>query len=648
MAEAHSNIKSIIDFFLNLFVIQTLGRGKEPDSATASLVSEDSAKTAVYEFTVRGGGVKKHRRISVQPIGEKVGSKSACYKVIYDTPLVVKIPPYSITDFSEYLKHIRREHRIVNRLSPEISCVFPKLEAILKMVPFLKLSDSYRPEEIEDVYINQMTRRPGLQQYLKIGGSFVFFMSLTPHMFFNQMVESIHNLKGRVKNDIVKNLPEAFDNPDAFERLYGEDNYPVYLELRNIFLKYEDSVRHLAEKYGNELSIPEYRWHEWFFSFLAGFVPDISGYELPEQFGREVHSRASQVISDHKQSVEKIYRIVHNRVRQKNFDTNQARIKGIIINVLELLYQLRERNLALRDLKPDNMYIDRHLDAADHILADPELYGFGLIDLETAVCFDPDGTPGQPLLAGTPAYATPSHLFSNKLLEALYPEELGRIFRMQDWYAAVGIMFNVITGKLLFAKTARLMPEILRAKRQGSKNQADHKEIYKNISGRFWQAATEEFKENIESYGSRITALEMDLPFHLKDFLKTEAEKEQRMILDSIALWLEKSPALSRYQDRILAASHENIVKAIKKHRSEIPQSARSSDAALRVLDRIAICKYRREHLDHAAKRLSEPIHAHFLLSFIFDRAFYSMYRQEWSRKQPCPTGPCLETYGKS
>lgn len=648
MPKSHSDIKPIIDFFLDLFAIQTLGPGREPDSARASLVSEDSSKTAVYEFTVKGGGTKKYRRISVQPIGEQVGSKSACYKVIYDTPLVIKIPPYSITDFSEYLQHIRREHGIVNRLSPEISCVFPNLEAILKMVPFLKLAGTHPSGETEDIYINQLTRRPGLQQYLKIGGRFVFFMSLSQHLFFNQMVRSMHSLKDRVKSDIVKTLPETFDNPDAFDRLYGEENYQVYLELREIFLKYEDAVKRLGEKYGKELSIPEYRWREWFFFFLAGHTPEIPGNGASEQFSRELRSCAAGVIKNHKQSVERIYRTVHKRVRQKNFDTNRARIKGIMVNILELLYQLRERNLALRDLKPDNMYIDRHLDAADHILADPELYGFGLIDLETAVCFDPGRKPGQPLLAGTPAYATPSHLFSNKLLESLYPEGIARIFQMQDWYAAVGIMFNVITGRLLFAKTSRLMPEIMRAKRQGNKSLDVHKKIYQNVSARFWEAAIEEFKQNIDLYRSRITALEMDLPSHLKNFLKGEAEQEQHLINGFVAERLEENPGLSPYRNPIMAASHEDLVRMIKKRRSAISESARQSDDMLQILIRIAKFKYRREHLNHAAGLLYRPVNAQFLLSFIFDRAFYTIYRQEWSRKQPWPAGPCLEAYGKS
>ncbi|MFW6052323.1 MAG: hypothetical protein ACOC8I_00305 [Desulfosalsimonas sp.] len=647
MTKSHTDIKPIIEFFLDLYVLQTLGPGKEADSAKAYLVSEDSSKTSVYEFRIKTHGREKNRRMSVEPIGEQVGSKSVCYKVIYDDPLVIKIPPTPITDFAEYLKSIRREHRIVNRLSPEISCVFPRLEAILKMVPFLKFSDERPPEEAEDAYINQLTRRPGLQQYLKIAGSFVFFMNLSDHMFFNQVVASMHGLRDRVRNDILKNLPEAFEDPNAFEALYGEENYPVYLELRKIFSEYEKEAGLLAEKYGKNLSIPDYRWKEWFFFFLAGLQPDVRKSTVPENFRNELNSRAGVVISKNKQHVQKIYRTVHKHVKQKNFESNRARIKGIIINVLDLLFQLKDRNLALRDLKPDNMYIDRHLDAADHILANPEAYGFGLIDLETAVCFDPGQPPGQPLLAGTPAYATPSHLFSNKLLETLYPGELGRIFYIQDWYAAVGIVFNVITGRLLFPKTARLMPEIMRAKKHAPKNITGQVSIYKTISGRFWETAINEFKENTKVFAGRLSAIEMELPVHLRELLRKETQNEQKRIKTQIAFLLKKSPDMNRHRDQILGATHSAVARIIKKHRSKQPASSGASNATAQILSLIARHKYRSEHLYHAGNQLSGQVGADFLLYFVFDRAFYAMHQQEWFKKQPWPIGPCLEKYGK-
>ncbi|MBS3808842.1 MAG: hypothetical protein KGY38_01630 [Desulfobacterales bacterium] len=641
MARLKPDIKPLVDFFLNLFVIQTIGPGKETEIAEAALVSENSSKTSVYEFKIKSGQTKKHRRMSVQPIGEQVGSKSVCYMVVYDEPLVVKVPPKPINEFSTYLEYIHREHRTADRLCTEISCVFPRLEAILKKVPFLRLPEEMTPEEAEEAYIKQLLRKPGLQQYLKIGGSFVFFMNLSRHQFFNQVVQSMHRSKDRVRSDILKNMPEAFADPDAFESLYGEENYQVYLELRQLFAEYEKIVDNLTEKYGKDLFLPEYRSREWFFSFLTGISPEIEPEYYPEEFPGKLTRLAAGLMKTYKQTVNRIYRTVHTRVQRENFETNRSRMKGMIINLLELLYQLKIRNLAIRDLKPDNMYIDKHLDAADHILADPGLYNFGLIDLETAVCFDPEETL-QPLLAGTPAYATPSHLFPNKILKALYPRQLDRVFYMQDWYAAVGIIFNVITGRVLFAKTARLMPEIIRAKRHAVKNAENYKEIYKNISARFWRTAIEEFKEKTVLYRHRFEALDIILPFHLKELIKKEAERENQLLQDTISNIADNSKALDRYREPLLNAPYEQIVKNIESQRAG---QRSQTGLTVRVLEKIAGCKYRQAHINNAVKNLSGPVSSGFMLYFIFDRVFYAMHKQQWSRSQPGLTGPCIERY---
>ncbi|MBS3731441.1 MAG: hypothetical protein KGY42_00925 [Desulfobacterales bacterium] len=640
MGKSQPDIKPLIDYFLNLFTIQTLGPGKEPETVKAEPVSGQPSEGSVYEFTLKSGSTKKQRRMSLEPIGAGVGSKSMCYKVIYDEPLVIKIPPKPIPDFSAYLKSIQREHQIVERLSPEIACVFPRLEAILKKVPFLKFSEErFTPEEIENAYINLLLRKPGLQQYLKIGNKFVFFMNLSRHQFFNQVIESMHIVKDRVREDMIKNMSEVLPDPDAFGWLYGEENYPVYLSLRGLFAEYEASLENLAEKYEINSFIPEYRRREWFFSALAGAQPEIEAGDIPGQFPAELQEQTTRLLAANKQTTAKIYRTVYKRVQRQNFDTNRSRIKGMVINILQLLYQLKGRNLALRDLKPDNMYIDRYLDAADHILADPSLYGLGLIDLETAVCFDPEIELQQPLLAGTPAYATPAHLFPNDILRKLYPEQIDRVFYMQDWYAVIGIIFHVITGRVLFTKTARLMPEIIQAKRHASRNNGDFKKIYKNISGKFWASAIEEFKEKTSQQQQRLETLEVFLPAHIKNLFEKAAAREQQRAHKAIKSWLKKDEVLRRYRKALMGASYAVVAHNLEKWRA----NGRTSDATLHALSRIARYKFREEYLSNSIRELSGPVPADFLLSFIFDRVFYTMYRRRWSPSQPRLVSPGLQ-----
>ena len=55
---------------------------------------------------------------------------------------------------------------------------------------------------------------------------------------------------------------------------------------------------------------------------------------------------------------------------------------------MELLFHLKEKNAAIRDLKPDNMFLVGDSDNPDTFLTSGENYSLGLIDLETSVNFE--------------------------------------------------------------------------------------------------------------------------------------------------------------------------------------------------------------------------------------------------------------------
>lgn len=96
----------------------------------------------------------------------------------------------------------------------------------------------------------------------------------------------------------------------------------------------------------------------------------------------------------------------------------KAPIEGIVANLLVLLAHLARKGVALRDLKPDNLLVAGDRNSYPHFLREPDEYMIGLIDIETAVIY---GNPprkwiNQPILGGSPLYATPSHFFNNELI----------------------------------------------------------------------------------------------------------------------------------------------------------------------------------------------------------------------------------------
>ncbi|MBI4738866.1 hypothetical protein HY772_04855 [Candidatus Woesearchaeota archaeon] len=132
------------------------------------------------------------------------------------------------------------------------------------------------------------------------------------------------------------------------------------------------------------------------------------------------------------------------------FARNKNQLTSIIINMLELLAWLAERQVAMRDLKPDNLLVAGERSQYPRFLLHPDQFSIGLIDVETAVYYGMDeGGVKQPQLGGTPFYATPSHLIKNDWLKEIFGD-LPAVLHLQDWQATVAIIYKVVTGLTLF------------------------------------------------------------------------------------------------------------------------------------------------------------------------------------------------------
>ncbi len=629
MSKAPPDIKPLIEYFLNLFKIQIAG-GEigETEGGRAAVVSDKPGEDVIYELMFRYRDQIKSRRMSIRCLGEQVESKSMCYKVIYDDLLVIKIPPRPILEFQVYLDHIHREHAVAKRLLPGISCVYPHLGAILKKVPALRLPADTPGETAEQEYMSQLTRTPDLQRYLQIGDGFVFFMSLSRYAFFNQVIDSIHRSKDLIRQEILRNGPEAVSDFCAFETLYGACNSRVYFDMHGLIKSYEKSVDDVIRTSDVPVSLPDYQKQEWFFARIAGAQPETTAAELPPGLFEKIDTVTARTLNAGKPVIESFQKAVHATVQQKRFDANRARIKALAVNVIELLYRLKNRSVAIRDLKPDNMYVAAEIDGADHILSDPDAYDLGLIDLETAVCFtaEKNGRPVQPLLAGTPAYATPTHIFHNTILSAVYRSELPRIFYLQDWYAALVIIFYLVTGRLLFARTARLMPEISRIKKKNVRKAQVQLGVFQNCNRTFWKTATGEFGSQLEKHRDRLQDVEIDLPGHLREFLAAECAIEQRLLDTSAAALIDSCPGAGKYRDKLLTASHASICRIIDQQQGK-GGSEKRGNSMLHLLSRVEPLKRRQQQLEKTAKRLGSPLACDTLLAFMFERVRGAMDR---------------------
>jgi serine/threonine protein kinase len=223
-------------------------------------------------------------------------------------------------------------------------------------------------------------------------------------------------------------------------------------------------------------------------------------------------------------------RLVRDTMRSRTFSQNKAQFEGIITNLLDLLARLNSKGVAIRDLKPDNLFVVGEPARPMSLLANSAEYSIGLIDFETAVEYgktDNKKRIPQPLLAGTPAYATPANLFPNRVLQSLF-SDLSHTLHLQDWFAVVGMCYRVITGETLFRDTGQILPGLVREIKRFSKDKKRLAALFREKSLRFWISAIREYDEKKEQSAFLITSVYPRITKPAAELLKKELMKEYR------------------------------------------------------------------------------------------------------------------------
>lgn len=448
----------IVRFFLNIFKIQQ--NASTLPSKYECLSSMDEEGDLIYELQIHRQGQQISRRITIGPLGEDSGSKSKCFKVIYDEILVVKIPPVPVMNFNTYIQSIDSEKKITDILSPYIECVIPSVSAILKKIKPFSEDSMLDPGVLESRCIEKLKTFGNFQNYLKIKDCYAFFMNLSTYSFLGQVIKDMHFMKDRMYKEVLSQV-EMLEHPGLFEDIYGTDNALLFYRISEIYIKFEDELNLLLKKYMLS-STPSYNKKEWFLTHLAGQEITAKQDHLSE-FTDKLNELLKKIIIKNIDIVQSYRKTIKLHIYNTKFKQIKSWIEGLITNLVSLLAILRQRGIAIRDLKPDNVFVVGDLSINPHLLSSPEEYSIGLIDFETSVNLRPE--PGQkiaqPMLAGTPSYATPSHLFKNELLSQVY-EDIARILHIQDWQAVNSMIFNVITGNRLTNETGRLIPGIAR------------------------------------------------------------------------------------------------------------------------------------------------------------------------------------------
>ncbi len=624
----------IIRYFLNLFRIQ-LGA---PETAVVEYELMETvmeAKNKVFELRIRHDGEWAKRRMTIGPLGEESGSKSKCYYVIFDVHIVIKIPPKPITDCSVYIDNIRKEGEIVARLLPR-ECLIPRVAVILRRIRQFHDEDSLSPEKMESRYIRWLTNSPEAQNYLKIGSTFVFFMDLSKYFFLAHIIDQLHNIVEKSSEEILSN-PDIIWNAHEFAGRYGQRNSSICFKMQDVYHAFEADLRRHFEQGEKKIVIPSYQLKAWFLGHLAG--KEVSLEESPQ--AESVNMCIKEILSNQAQTVSEYQETLKQHLRDMMFIRNKNQIAGIVVNLLELLAWLGEKQVAMRDLKPDNLLVAGDRSQYPRFLLNPEQFSIGLIDVETAVYYGTEeGGIKQPQLGGTPFYATPSHLIKNDWLEKIFGD-LTTVLHLQDWHATIAIIYKVVTGATLFERTGRLLPAVRMNLHKHLTGQEEFPAVVKDVSRMFWRAAELEFQNKLKDKAQVLQSVTVKFKENIHSILKSACE----IVHQAIDGMMAKAIAVQRFFPG--ESNHRNLRKATYAHIGKLMERCGQGEGhqsdnkkplpVLEWLETIGRLKQQSEELRRYKEQLDEEapgLSAYAVMQIMFQRVLYFMFRPEWTEAQ--------------
>ncbi len=626
----------ILKYFLNLFRLQI---GADPDAPmkTRSLSDNAAGPNTVYELQIKHRGDWMRRRMSIGPLGEEAGSKSKCFYVIYDVHLVVKIPAKPISEFEYYIESIKKEGEIVDKLAPK-ECIIPRVSVLLNLIHKLPDSSHLSTEKLEEKYVAWLRHHTDYQKNLKIKNTFVFFMDFSKYYFLGHIVDHLHDVKDAFAKEIIENAETIFDN-QKFRGRYGKPKESIGIEIRQVYYKCEAAIRQFLTDSGVTSNDSMFRIQSWFLAHLAGKAVSSKESGLSKNLVHELNLLIELNFTKHMDAIKAYRNTITAYAHRIRFVQNKPQMAGIITNLLDLLAWLRTKQIAMRDLKPDNLLVAGNPSKYPLFLMNADEYELGIIDVETAVDFEPkkNHKVKQPLLGGTPFYATPSHFFSNVVLSKSF-HDLNKILHLQDWYATLVMIFKTVTGELMFQHTARLFADIRNKIKFGQMEGMLENEIVADVSRAFWRSALLEFQTKMNQKENLLKSIFFSVPDTAKHMFRDVLHKDIEATAIKIKHCVGNQGVFESPQSRQrlidstpakieqLRIEFENKVKSMQ-HRSQDHSSAMVFLKYLRTL------KLHVEQQKLLLKRLEQPgakLTAYTLLAFMFNNLYKSMFREEW------------------
>ena len=632
----HQDQEIVTEHFLKVFKAQK-NADKDAEAVFTKMEPPSPDGNHIYELRVKIDDEWTSRRMSLGPIGEDSGSRSRCYFVIYDDHLVVKVPPFPIKDYETYLQRLHKEAAIAEKIAPR-ECLIPRISTILKKVHPFPGSAALPAEEQEKNYVDWVKENPQYQQYLQIEGAYAYFMDLSKYFFLKHIVDSMHDPLRNIPREIMRN-PEIIWNNMDFEARYGQASGVVCDELQTIYTTFENRVREHLGQHHPDTAVQKFQVKEWFLTFLSNGRLTADDLQMKSGIASGLNGIANKLFREKRKPVETYRKMVSAYVVSKGLTRNKAQISGMITNLLDLLAWLHQKKVAMRDLKPDNLLVAGDPTKFPQFLESASLYSIGLIDVETAVWLGNRDAQQveQPLLGGTPSFATPAHTLPNKLIQGIYGD-LSLIFYLQDWYAAIAMIFNMVTGQRLFKDTAKTLIRIKKDIKKGLEKNGQAKDVVENASQIFWSEASNEFETKTAKQEKKLKYISMIMgPDACAMLLPVILEAHQYVSTSIKGLILKQTSFKSeKLKKSLYAATYMKVSRFRSKYLTDPATSKmppEDKQAALMVLNDLEILKKQAFQLSQAETQLKKSvaiISSYDLIRCMFSMVLISMHQKVW------------------
>jgi hypothetical protein len=365
-------------------------------------------------------------------------------------------------------------------------------------------------DEVERRYIDWMKRNPAFQRYLKVGPSFAYFMALSSHHFLHHVLDDIHLIEARIRDEIRDNGHLIWE-PHEFIGRYGAAAQPMCAQLQGVYQNCRRSLDLPTHPTNPAPVITDYQHKEDFLTALADHVCSFGKVSPSPPAPSDMHS----LVGEQAGVLRHYRRVLNTYLCKTRFMQHRQQIGALVANTLDFTSWLHGRRIALRDLKPENLLVVGNRDDFPGFLKRRERFRFGLIDLETATARRGRDKAASlisaPKPGGTPLYATPSHFVSFELLAAIYPEPF-EILLEQDWHATIATCFRMATGDHLWDGTAGLFTALVETLSHADPDDAEHfAQLYSKLSWVFWSNARMEFLDKLRQHRTNLSKVKLDL-----------------------------------------------------------------------------------------------------------------------------------------